>query len=419
MEQPDKHSTLVFFTGTFPFGKSETVIENEFPYLLKAFRNIIIVSNNQTDPVTRQVPEHVKLKRYRYHTSKFEKLTNSPFLLRKEVREEVDYIHNVLHKRLGRRVLFNLHGSYSNALHAKKFILQLMKQENIKPENLYLYSYWMYDVAIGMAMVKQELPEVKAVCRTHRWDLYYDTNPQHYLPFRNYIINNLDKCFVISEHGTVYLKQMLPAANHQKLKTLRLGTINQLPPKFDLESHVFTVVSCSTLSPQKRVDMIIRALAQLDFKINWIHFGDGALRKEIRAMAHELLGNKTNIQLEFKGMVPNKDIHHYYENNVVDVFLNVSDSEGVPISIMEALSFAIPVVATNAGGTGEIIKHHKNGFLLPVETNDAEVAKALKLFASASATEKTNWRKAAYESWNADFNADKNYRQFIHDLKLL
>lgn len=419
MEQADKHSTLVFFTGTFPYGKSETVIENEFPFLLEAFRNIIVVSNNQTDPVTRPVPDHVKLMRYRYHTSHLEKLSNSPYLLRSEVREEIDYLHRVLHKRLGRRVLFNLLGSYSNGLYARRFIHNLMKRYQIAPRHLYLYSYWMYDVAIGMAMIKRELPEVKAVCRAHRWDLYYDTNPLHYLPFRKFIVEHLDRCFVISEHGRMYLQNMLPGADHSKIKTLRLGTINRHTPVFEPQPHTFTIVSCSTLTPQKRVDLIIRSLARLDFPFRWVHFGDGALRKEIKEMAAAMLGKLPHATYEFKGMVPNATLRRFYEENTVDVFLNVSDSEGVPISIMEALSYAIPVIATDAGGTGEIVQDKVNGTLLPVATDEISVSSALARYAQAPAEEKLKLRQRAFNSWNERYNADKNYREFIRELKSL
>ncbi|MFR4320263.1 MAG: glycosyltransferase [Blautia massiliensis (ex Durand et al. 2017)] len=44
--------------------------------------------------------------------------------------------------------------------------------------------------------------------------------------------------------------------------------------------------------------------------------------------------------------------------------MNVSSSEGIPVSIMEATSFGIPGIATDAGGTKEIIRDKENGVLL-------------------------------------------------------
>ena len=45
----------------------------------------------------------------------------------------------------------------------------------------------------------------------------------------------------------------------------------------------------------------------------------------------------------------------YYKNNIIDIFINLSASEGIPVSIMDAISFGIPCIATNVGGTGEIV----------------------------------------------------------------
>lgn len=49
----------------------------------------------------------------------------------------------------------------------------------------------------------------------------------------------------------------------------------------------------------------------------------------------------------------------------------MSDSEGIPVSIMEAMSFGIPVIARNVGGMSEIV-NEENGLLL--ENDDAEDA---------------------------------------------
>ena len=65
----------------------------------------------------------------------------------------------------------------------------------------------------------------------------------------------------------------------------------------------------------------------------------------------------------FMGYVPNVEIMQFMEESNVDVFINLSTSEGVPVSIMEAQSYGIPVIATNVGGTGEIIDKD-NGILL-------------------------------------------------------
>lgn len=75
---------------------------------------------------------------------------------------------------------------------------------------------------------------------------------------------------------------------------------------------------------------------------------------EIKKMAKDKL--RDNIQYEFKGNVSNTELMKQYQDKNYYVFVNVSSSEGIPVSIMEATSFGIPCIATDAGGTKEIIR---------------------------------------------------------------
>ena len=51
--------------------------------------------------------------------------------------------------------------------------------------------------------------------------------------------------------------------------------------------------------------------------------------------------------------------------NDFDLFVNMSLSEGIPVSIMEAISFGIPIIATNVGGNAEIV-NDETGVLIPL-----------------------------------------------------
>ena len=58
---------------------------------------------------------------------------------------------------------------------------------------------------------------------------------------------------------------------------------------------------------------------------------------------------------------------YYIKNNHFDVFINLSKFEGLPVSIIEAISFGVPVFATDAGGSREAVNYRtcklfKNNF---------------------------------------------------------
>ncbi len=55
----------------------------------------------------------------------------------------------------------------------------------------------------------------------------------------------------------------------------------------------------------------------------------------------------------------------YEALNLMDIFVLPSEWEGFPVSILEAMAWGIPVIATNVGGVPEIVEHEKTGFLIP------------------------------------------------------
>ena len=91
--------------------------------------------------------------------------------------------------------------------------------------------------------------------------------------------------------------------------------------------------------------------------------------------------------------------------SVTDVFVNPSYSEGLPTSIMEAASIGLPIIATDVGGTGEIITDYKTGILIKAANRsqlehklrelltDTELRKELGANARISVEQKFSWDK--------------------------
>jgi glycosyltransferase involved in cell wall biosynthesis len=83
------------------------------------------------------------------------------------------------------------------------------------------------------------------------------------------------------------------------------------------------------------------------------------------------------LEIKLNGFVDNKNLIKFYQSQPVDLFLNVSASEGLPVSIMEALSFGIPVIATDVGGTSELVNEN-NGQLIPANFDINELAYSIE-----------------------------------------
>lgn len=295
----------------------------------------------------------------------------------------------------------------------RKIIKALNLKKKSKIKNAVLYSYRFEYQPYVMCLLKKYFENPKMVSRAHRYDLYEERNSDSYIPLRRYLLDTLDRVYLISDDGKNYLADKYPQYK-EKLYVSRLGTLDRGMQKRDDTKNVFRIVSCSNAVPVKRVDLIIDALSMIsDLSIEWIHFGGGELLEQVRKQAKDKL--KGNISFCFKGKQDNKVVLDYYASEYIDMFINLSESEGIPVSIMEAMSFGIPCIATDVGGTKEIVKE-SNGYLLSNGYKIEEVTNIIKQFAAMPTNQIDEYRKNARNFWNEHYNADKNYRKFVSEL---
>jgi glycosyltransferase involved in cell wall biosynthesis len=105
-----------------------------------------------------------------------------------------------------------------------------------------------------------------------------------------------------------------------------------------------------------------------------VHFGDGPERTRVESEAASL---PPDVIWELRGQVDNATVRAYYQTHAVSVFLSLSASEGVPVSMMEAQSFGIPIVALAVGGVPEIVTTEV-GILLEDNAGISDIGAALE-----------------------------------------
>ena len=158
------------------------------------------------------------------------------------------------------------------------------------------------------------------------------------------------------------------------------------------------VLTCSSGAAVKRLGLIthsiiVAAKKDPDISWRWIHLGEGIEQiKPILEMCPK------NLNVELPGPVSRLEVFHYHRDHKPNVFVNLSSSEGVPITVMEAMSMGTPVVATAAGGTGDIVDAEV-GVLLPVEIDSASVATSILHVVETSESKRVaaidRWQKSA------------------------
>jgi glycosyltransferase involved in cell wall biosynthesis len=132
-------------------------------------------------------------------------------------------------------------------------------------------------------------------------------------------------------------------------------------------------------SPEKGFDQLIaaaRGVLEKHPAAGFILFGDGPLREALaRQVAKGGLGGRF-VFAGFRG-----DLEKYLPN--LDVFVQPSFTEGLPVAVLEAAAAGLPVVATAVGGTPEVVADGQTGFLVPPGRPAALTAKLETLLGDA------------------------------------
>lgn len=213
----------------------------------------------------------------------------------------------------------------------------------------------------------------KVIVRFHGFDLYKD-RLGGYQPYRTALLKNLTVAITISEFGMSYLKNQYPHV-HFETKLLRLGVVyvGRTPSSID---GCIRIVSCARIILLKRIHLIVKVLKLLPFNVEWTHIGDGDYRNLVE---EELRDLPSNVKVNLVGWKSACEVQNYYANNPTDLFISLSESEGIPVSIMEALAAGIPVFSTDVGGIREIVDD-ECGHLIDVTLSEHEIAAELKAY---------------------------------------
>ena len=414
----EKHikPTVIVITSEYPYGDGETFLENEIPFLSKSFNIIIVPAKLHNNK--RITPKNIIIRddfaELQMRRSKIEKFFSALFVALKFIYE---FRYAPLNFAAYRSIL-----AYCSMYATYKIWFDSSLHHETLNKPLIIYSYWLNAGAFAATYFKQRLYNCALfISRAHRFDLY-ENSPEkkiHYIPFRKYILRNIDTVYCASNDGAKYLQKKYNRYKN-KIDVSMLGVQKQDIVTSISNNDCFHIVSCSNLVKVKRVDRIIMVLKKIyelgtERKILWTHIGDkGNLKESLFFFAKQQL-SKTNILFQCTGTLTNHKVLEFYKSTPVDLFINLSSSEGLPVSIMEALSFGIPVIATNTGGVGELIDDSV-GMLINKDISISSIANCIINFMKKDKKIKLKIRRGAFKRWQEKVNASKNYIDFSRQL---
>lgn len=288
-----------------------------------------------------------------------------------------------------------------------------LRPDSVAQPPMVVYAFWLDKAILAAGIYRARGGKARVIARAHGGDLYAERHSPAHIPFQGEMVALADCVAPDSLAGTTYLRKKYPR-HAGKIEVALLGTEDPGFRTAASSDGVVRIVSCAFLVSVKRVDLLVLGIAELakrngGLSIEWTHFGDGPLMSDIRSLASVLLPSQ--VRWVLKGHVDTSDIYDWYRQHQVDVFINVSSSEGTPVSIMEAISCYIPVIATSVGGNKEIV-HESLGQLIPSEPTAQDVAKAIEQVC-LSRQNIEGLKQGSRAHWEKNYSADKNYSAFL------
>ncbi len=400
-------TNIYLLTNDFPYGKAEPYLYDEMNSAQSLKVNITLVPLNRSE-IENLREEFQGFRILNINTNDYSS-AKIPF----DAKLFLLWIHFLDLIKAGKAGYFksNYKNNYALLLRLYYTATKLCSDINQKTDESIVYSYWCDNLALISIFIKLKNRNVKIVSRAHGFDVFKEQTKYGYIPFRFFQMKHLNRLFSVSKSGAKQLAND-NIKHGDKITVARLGV-------FDMGSNPHSsdklnIVTCCHIRNVKRLDIIADVLRDFNFDLTWHVIGTGLDLEKLKEKTRDL---PKNIYVIFHGYLDKEQLNNFYKTQPVTALISTSSSEGIPVSMMEAISYGIPIVSTDVGGCSEIVTE-STGVLISKDNTATELLSVLK----SSLNSKLNtpdFRKGVKRFWNENFNAEKNYSSFYKDLSEL
>lgn len=239
---------------------------------------------------------------------------------------------------------------------------------------------------------------------------------QKLMSFEQIVAEQADHKVFITHIGQVNYLNHFPFIKKEDTSVVVNG-INDLSkcPKFDVEDfsngYKYRLCCTGTINNRKGQRLIVEALSKLDDEhlkdIHVTFLGTGPDEQNLKEMVKH---NCLEKNVFFAGNVNMNEVPSYLTCN--NIFILTSYNEGLPISILEAMSLSMPIISTNVSGIPETVDNGYNGLLISPDSDElVTIFKKMDSF---------DWEKMASNSrkkFESQFTFDRmreDYCKMIH-----
>ena len=213
------------------------------------------------------------------------------------------------------------------------------------------------------------------------------------------LVNSADKVTAVSKSCAEELKMYYGLKDvevvHNGVDTNFFFVQNEM--KKENELYILYAGSLDALKGLTDLIKCAKFVHQERQNVKFILAGRGPLEEKLKKIVHNF---DLDENFSFVGYVNQGTLLKYYQN--ATIFVHTSYHEGLPTTILEAMSCGIPVVATAVAGTSEVVMEGETGFLVPPKSPDKLATAILSLLNDKELRERIgkNARKYVEEKYN-------------------
>ena len=407
MQTQSKRKALIIFSHN-----THSFIISEIKYAANAFEKVIVLSPNNTEIENEIQKYHNVYAKFFDNEKSIQNIVKGRKLAGKLFKSEIAEVIKKRKITIHYFKLLSLYMSHLTILDDELKSLLVEYQEN----EIAILSMWFAATAFALSVVKERHPGVYAVSLAHSFEIDDAKNSFVDFLFKKIIHERLDKIYFISKNvrDTYLNNHVHPNGwNDTNIDISYLGVLKKCEGKSkSSDGNPYFIVSCSHCVPVKRIELIAEALCKItSLSIKWTHIGEGPTLKLVR----EIKNIPSNIEISTVGKQTNEYVHNFLSESCVDAFINVSSSEGLPVTLMEAIAYGIPIIATDVGGTSELFSRDI-GLLLPSDPTIDQVKDAIVTLLTKDTDSKQKIRHNAEKNYIEMFNSNTLRSSFYENL---
>ena len=226
---------------------------------------------------------------------------------------------------------------------------------------------------------------------------------------RNWSIKNSNLIITPSEHLKTFVQNI---GFENDIYVINNGVEIKQIEKVTLENKIIKLVVVSRLVNQKNIDMVIKAVKRIEDKNILLNIvGDGPEVNNLKNLVKEKSLNK---RVSFIGKIKNSELHNYLED--ADIFIQASNYEGLPHSILEAINYEIPILSTEVGGCSAILNKGERGYIIPMPVSEVEISEEIRKIIN-NKDEARSKAKLAKNYLNQEHNFNTNAEIYHEKIK--